>query len=342
MKLRYSKNSNFYKNLKGSFFEKNETLLNTAIAQNKVYISQPHRSSCKICGSKLPLELDFSSHGVDYVFCSNCTHLNGLRDDTLEYVNQLYINDSGDNYSKNYVDSEYEKRLSKIYVPKAEFLSENMPLNKFSVLDVGCGAGYFVGACKRAGIDVSGIDVSESMVGYGNFQLKQLFENDNLLGTVDEDEFNQLIINANVDVISVIGVIEHLRNPLSFFESFKASNASHLLYSVPMFSSTVIFENIFQEVFPRQLSGGHTHLFTEKSLDVMHSLLGAHPIAQWRFGSDFMDLYRAVLTMLSKSKGSEKLADYFSEEFLSNVDNLQEVLDRSHFCSEIHCLLSKD
>ena len=108
-----------------------------------------------------------------------------------------------------------------------------------------------------------------------------------------------------------------------------------------MFSFSAFIEVIFEEVFPRQLGGAHTHLFTEDSIKKMHEILGVNSISEWRFGTDFMDLYRSINTMLLKKKTSESMQEFLNKGFFSEIDNFQSVLDEKHFCSEIHCLVSK-
>jgi hypothetical protein len=128
---------------------------------------------------------------------------------------------------------------------------------------------------------------------------------------------------------------------MKFFEAFRTSEAKYLYYSVPMFSLSVILENVINNVFPRQLSGAHTHLFTEQSLIKMHDLIGVQPLAQWRFGTDAMDLYRHLIVSLQANNSSIKTVDYLSSNLRELVDGLQSVLDRAHFCSEVHCVATK-
>ena len=108
-----------------------------------------------------------------------------------------------------------------------------------------------------------------------------------------------------------------------------------------MFSFSVALENISKNVFPRQLSGGHTHLFTEQSLQKMNAIIGVQSIAEWRFGTDIMDLYRHTITNLHKNNSSQKLIDYLYKGFGEKIDEIQSIFDKNHFCSEIHCVASK-
>ncbi len=338
----YSKSSGFYRDAKKAFFQQNDALLEKSLSQNKLYVSQPHRVRCKICEADLGSDPDFSSHGISYVFCGDCGHLNGMHDDTKEFANQLYVAGAGEEYAKNYIDDDYENRTRNIYLPKLDFLIKNLPSNEFSVLDVGCGAGYFVMACRLRNIEARGLDVGESMVNFGNRQIGHLTgEDDAPLKSVSEQSLIEALGSTDMEVVSAIGVIEHLHDPRSFFDAFKSCGAKYLFYSVPMFSLSVALENVFKEVFPRQLSGAHTHLFSESSIVRMNELLGTQAVAEWRFGTDITDLLRATTTMLAKNGGSEKLIDYVSTGLGENVDGLQAVLDEAHFCSEIHCVVSK-
>ena len=109
-----------------------------------------------------------------------------------------------------------------------------------------------------------------------------------------------------------------------------------------MFSFSTILENVFNKVLPRHLSFGHTHLFTEKSIGVMHEIIDVTSIAEWRFGTDMMDLYRSLMVMLSNNHSTKKVIKYLNDGFAKNIDDLQSIIDRSGFCSEIHCVVKKN
>jgi len=356
--LKYSKSFNFYLQAKNDFFIHNLKLLNKAKNQNQSYKTQVIRTKCKICEAKLPSAVDFSSHGVEYLFCLNCEHLNGHYEDSESFTNEMYINEDGLDYAKNYLNNQlkvdepsisnanltkkaYRERTENTYIPKVDFLIENIPSEKFSVIDIGCGAGYFVAACILKNINATGYDVSKSMTSYGNEQLRLLTNHNNLLKNLSEDGIFGKIEETEATVITAIGVIEHLRSPQLLFGAFKKSRAQYLYYSVPMFSISAILENTFPHVFPRQLSGGHTHLFTESSISYMHKLLNSKSIAEWRFGTDMMDLYRSIIVMLQNNGSSSKMVKLTSKKIFPNIDAWQGIVDKSHFCSEIHCLIKK-
>jgi SAM-dependent methyltransferase len=338
--LKYSKPSSFYLKTKRDFFTGNDKLLQESIKQNELYTTQPQRNACKICEVVLPDTIDFQSHGVDYIFCSECSHLNGKFEDTQAFIEKLYISDKGSDYSNNYIDEDFIKRTKDIYVPKVDFLINSIPKKKYEILDVGCGGGYFVFAALLKKLNTNGLDVSKTMVDFGNNQISHHLKKKPLKFEKEKGFYNT-IINSDANVISAIGVIEHLREPHKFFTAFKQSKAQYLYYSVPMFSFSVALENIFKNIFPRQLSGGHTHLFTEQSIQKMNKVIGVQSVAEWRFGTDVMDLYRHTVTSLQKNNSSQKMIDYLHTGFGEKIDEIQSVFDNNHFCSEIHCIASK-
>jgi SAM-dependent methyltransferase len=337
---KYSKSSLFYLSTKRDFFSENNKLLAKSLQQNQLYAAQPRRHLCKLCHAALADVADFSSHGVSYAFCASCSHLNGIFDDTKSFIERLYISDGGTDYSTRYIDQDFVRRTTDIYLPKVDFLTNTIRGGPYKLLDIGCGSGYLVYAAQLRGLQASGIDVNKTMVDFGNAQISHLNKTTPLV-YASEDAFYQAIVGSEADVISAIGVIEHLREPHRFFAAFRESKTRYLYYSVPMFSFSVVLENVFRQVFPRQLSGGHTHLFTEQSIRKLHQIIGVDSIAEWRFGTDMMDLYRSAMVSLQRNNCSQRMCDYLAGGFGSKLDDMQSILDKNHFCSEIHCVACK-
>ncbi len=338
---KYSKASTFYLSTKQDFFSSNKDFLKDAVLKNKLYSNQPKRSSCKLCQASLTKKIDFYSHGVEYVFCEKCSHLNGIYEDSQSFVEKIYIDESGKEYASNYLDINFDKRASEVYLPKVDFLLTILPNKINKLLDVGSGSGYFVYAALLRNIEAIGLDISKTMVEFGNSQIKQNLSSTPLIFS-EENDFFELIKRTDANVVSAIGVIEHLREPYKFFEAFKQSKAEYLYYSVPMFSLSVFLENISGKVFPRQLSGGHTHLFTDESIIEMHKIMNVSSLGEWRFGTDIMDLYRHLVVNLQLNNVSQKMIDYLQNGLGENIDELQKVLDLNHFCSEIHIVAKKN
>ena len=73
----------------------------------------------------------------------------------------------------------------------------------------------------------------------------------------------------------------------------------------------------------------------------MASEIGFSELKSWKFGSDMMDLYRMLCVSLEQN-GQEKLRDYFAPKFMGMIDDLQLVVDKNEFASEIHMILKRN
>lgn len=336
--VKYGKPFGNLNSMKRNFFENNDGMLKMADDMAEVLSKQPKRTTCKICGAKLSAPL-FYSHGLGYIKCDECQHLNSEYCDTNEFASKVYVEDD---YSKNYSapDKEgYEKRLNSIYIPKAEFLKDSLKkegLNDISVLDIGAGCGYFVSALRRLDIPAVGIEVSKNQVEYGN-----ACAGENILTHVGLSDSIDYIKNTESNVVSAIGVLEHLIDLKDNLQAIKDNKKIKYLYaSVPMFSFSCAFEAANQHCYNRHTGGTHTHLFTNESIAYMAKEMGFEMAYEWRFGSDINDLYRFLTVSLSKNN-NEDFASYFSDKFVPLMDKLQLILDESEFSSEMHFILKR-
>ena len=73
----------------------------------------------------------------------------------------------------------------------------------------------------------------------------------------------------------------------------------------------------------------------------MNEKLGVKPIAQWRFGTDVMDLRRSIDIALKKAEASDYFRERVFKETEEYADDLQHIIDKAHNCSQIHVLAEK-
>ena len=320
---------------KTSFFEENEKHLNHVKAVNDFYKKQPPRNNCKTCGEPLD-EIDIFIHEVPYSLCKKCNHFNGRHEDTREFAEFLYADSDGDDYSKNYLNN-YSSRVNDIYIPKAKFLLEILNKNNvkdFSVTDIGCGGGHFIKACEDLDINGVGFDVNKMLIDLGSKMLiNNKIEYRNL------DKINELIKKTETEVLTLIGVLEHLMDPIGALSAFNESNAEYLYLQVPLFSFAAIQESMHDDVFPRQLNAGHTHLYTNESIQFLCDKFNLKRAGEWWFGTDFVDLFRHL--HIKVNSGSQVKSSMIQNYLGDHIDDLQEVIDRKKMCSGVNMILQK-
>lgn len=331
--VRYSKSYKNVLRLQKNYLDDNDLNLKNEIKINKKYIKQIKRKKCKNCLKKISRPT-FKSFQVKYSVCKNCGHLNGIFENTKKFTQQLYSNESGSHYDKEY-SNDFKDRVKNIYLPKVKFL-KSVIKSKLNIIDIGSGAGHFLKGCEDLKIDAKGYEISNFLVNFANTKLKR-----NKLKKVSIDEMFKILENEKkANVVSLIGVLEHFYDPSRFFQHFKKSKVKYLYLAVPLFSFSTFLENAFPKVYPRHLSGDHTHLYTKESLNYLSKKNNLKIIGEWWFGADIPDLCRSIL--ISSNYLDKKIyMQEFEKKIYSIIDDLQNILDRNKICSEVHMVFKK-
>ena len=342
MKEKFGKNSEASLDLKNIFIKKNDFLYADDQKINKQYLEQPKRVSCMNCLSPIG-DISFIKQEIPYSICENCSHLNGFHQDTQEFAKSIYSEDKDEAYVENYsakTKEDYLKRVKEIYLPKANFLYESLieagdHPNNYKILDFGAGLGYFVSSLGQLDFkDIRGLEVSKSCVNFANTMMKKEY-----LSLFKFEETKDILSHADDEIISMIGVLEHLQNPYEIIKTIKNNNKIKYIYiSVPIFGIAVFLELFFPNIMHRQLSRDHTHLYTKKSLEWIINHFDMKAISAWWFGLDMVDLYRLGSVSLSKSQ-DDKVINIWQEIFQPLIDNMQMQVDKSYQCSEVHMLI---
>lgn len=344
--IRFSKPVGAMFEHKKNYFEDNNSLLEKERELIELYISQPKRVSCKNCTEKLN-KPHFIKMGIPYIICARCGHLNGGNEDTDSFCNTLYRgdDDDGSSYAANYKTGHKEKyiaRLRDIYMPKVEFLRDALQVGgvdpeMLTYADLGAGGGYFVAGLLDAGLSSScGYEVSKDMV-----RLAGVMRPDVDLTLTNMADIYLLARSVKADVVSLIGVLEHLQNPREVLASLRDNpHVKYVYILVPLFSPSVFIEMSFPAVAQRLLGVWHTHLYTEKSIDYLCEEYGMSRIGEWWFGADIMDLYRSLMVTITQNSINDSFEEVFADMMFPLIDKLQGQLDRSKMCSEVHMLLN--
>ena len=231
--------------------------------------------------------------------------------------------------------------MKDIYRPKAKFLAEVLQeqgetLTELAFADIGSGSGYFVAALLEEDMsEVKGFEVSERQVELANAMLGR-----NLVLRHDITESLDIAARVDANVVSLIGVLEHVQKPRELLRALKDNRVVRYIFlSLPLFSHSVFFEMVFPDVMPRQLVGGHTHLYTESSINYLCQEFRLERVGEWWFGTDLVDLYRSVLVMLEKSQATKGMVRAWEKTFKPVIDDAQLALDKRRLSSEVHMVL---
>lgn len=335
---KYGKSVKGILKIKKNFLDENNKFLEIQNTINEIYKTQDKRQFCKCCMTSLKGN-EFFSHGLTYVLCDVCGHLNGKYEETAKFSETVYERTEYDDF---YIDKDEEKfndRVKAIYVPKLDFLMNVIgtdTIKSSKILDVGAGSGYFCKACLLKNLKVKGIEISEKQVVYASEMLKK-----DVVKKVNADESLEIIRQTDCNIVTMFGVIESVYNLQEIMNAIEYNdNIKYLYFNVPMFSLSVCLESVNPESFNRNLGGAHTHLFSNKSVKHLLGKFHLDMMAKWRFGSDMMDMWRFVSNKLNLMD-NQQLNEIFSEKFMSMIDDLQLVLDKHEFSSEVHIIAKK-
>jgi 2-polyprenyl-3-methyl-5-hydroxy-6-metoxy-1,4-benzoquinol methylase len=332
---------------KHKYFSQNAEELANSKRIGAIYSAQPLRTECKNCLTSKPSDpASFTKQDLVYWFCDHCGHVNGAHDDTEAFCAQVYTGSGSVNYARNYSSEDQEaffKRRDDIYVPKAEFLrdvleEEGLDPMEQQYADIGAGSGYFVSALHLLGMQyVVGYDVSLQQVEHGNALLGS-----SALQHMTSMDLERSASTLSQNIITFIGVIEHLRRPTQFMKDLGQNpSVTHVLLSVPLMSPAVFLEVAFQDVFHRHFAGRHTHCYNEQSLTWLARESGFEECAAWWFGSDLADIYRMVYVTMLQQQQDARVIEKWSETFLPVLDEMQKVIDKKKIASEVHLVLRK-
>jgi 2-polyprenyl-3-methyl-5-hydroxy-6-metoxy-1,4-benzoquinol methylase len=331
--IKFSKSYKNIFNIKKDFYKNNSENLNNVLKINNLYKKQPLRKNCKNCNSK-NLKSFIKNFGIKYKICNNCNHVNGEYQDTKKFAESVYFNKRGKGYAKNYL-KDYEERVRNIYLPKVNFLTSVIK-SKINLIDIGCGGGHFIKALEDKNINATGYEVSKKLCDLGKTKLKK----NKIINVNLDDSYKIVRESKNTDVMSMIGVLEHLVDPIKMLEAFQKSKIKYLYILVPMFSLSSFLENSFTKIFPRSLSGAHTHAYTENSINFLAKKFKLKIIGEYWFGTDIPDLYRSLLCS-GKILNRKIYQKEIKNKLVDLIDDLQKVLDKKKVCSEAHIIFKK-
>ena len=263
-----------------------ENALRLLSCQTRVY-------SCPICGSGrfAPFAAMFE---YSWVECSACGHLFCETPPGDAAVAALYSAEDARRCAQGaiYVDEElFRTRVNRIARPKAEFVASVVGERGLWV-DVGCGTGELLTAARPLGWICRGIEADADEIAFGRRRGLDI-----AAGFADASNIGGLVAGAHL--VSLVNVLEHIREPVELLVAASAAVASggYVVLEVPRHPSLSSLANqTFPELACRHIyAPDHLHVFTEESAERMLAGAGLRAVALWTFGQDFGDLVGTVI-----------------------------------------------
>ena len=302
------------------------------LAKNEKQIDN---NSCYLCGCQSYKEL-VKIQGFTYVQCDSCTHV---------FTTMRYADDSLKRfYQKNQYYSEITYaneetcfyRREHVAKPKIEFTEQFTSGFRGSWLDVGSGVGDIVSVAKEKGWRATGLEISEGSVKFA----KQIFDIELVQQPFEEFCQKNPKLTTSFDVVSFIGLLEHVVNPMDYLSrAWKMLRLNGLVViQVPNANSlstmvqTLFPEHVFRHMSPVE----HIMIFTEQSLFLALEKTGFKPIALWFFGMDVYELFNHFLLLDERVQGSELFTELYK-----NLNELQFVFDRQKLSDLLFCIAQK-
>ena len=185
----------------------------------------------------------------------------------------------------------------------------------------------------RAGLTRTvGYETSEELVDGANALFGGTLLRHNALNTLDK-----LAATVEADVIAMIFSLEHIPALRSFLSALRSNpRCRYFYFAVPTVSPSIMLEALFPHVMPRVLGLGHTHLFSDQSLERICREFGLRRAAEWWFGANAFDLHRFVSVQLGERAETKGAVAAWNDMVLPLIDDLQLVFDKHKLSSEIH------
>lgn len=236
--------------------------------------------SCIICKKSKRLKL-FQKKTL-HVFRCECGHVYSGYQPSQKALDEFYSKSNAMTQWSNLKKTGIENlRQTKKYTKIVDFIKEN---DVKEVLDIGCGNGFFLEMLPKS-IEKMGTDQNEVAVkvASGKGIKAYNFSIDEILNIMEENDHSY-------DVITVFGVLEHLKDPLWLMRKLKKHIKKYLIAIVPNVDSAVVRQT-WKDCFT--FCPQHLHYFGLNSIYDLFRLAGYKEKAYWTIEPELLPILKA-------------------------------------------------
>jgi len=273
---------------------------------------------CPVCDAP-DYEPEFEKHGVPLVRCANCD----LRFHTRIPAdpNDVYQASDYTVYTKEETDDHFNYRRERFGRERIELLEKHCgDLAEKSLLDVGCGEGYFLSVAKESCARCVGSEFSAHLRAFAHEKTGLTIYSEPLETFPDRD----------FDIITAFDVIEHIPEPLLFIQAATdlLSPGGHILIYTPNFDSFSV--RVMREHSSIVDGTEHVVLFNHTSLKKLGDRAGLQVVHTETRGLDIHSI-----TAYQSYLGQEP--NPFLEQ---RLDELQAMIDAAHCADYLRVIYS--
>lgn len=326
------------------------SFLEQSLPIDLLYSQQPERTHCSNCSQRKRIagqfERSIGTVTIPYWLCAECLHINGHFRLTDEFSKMLYAETEEEvslydiDFYEDTDDKSYMRRVEEIYRPKARFLKSVLlaageDVGTLKVLDVGAGAGHFVRALQEENFEAQGYEPIPAAV-------KTAYLN----GTPGVYQGSAAAVAEQIrateaNIVSFLCLLPHVESVNSIMEAcLENPNLDYVFQLLPLFSLSTILTIEFPNSVARVLSGSHTHLHTQESLQYLEHKYGIERIGAWWFGTDSFSLKiladRYAPGFSPTVPGTSITFPLFLLRDLDVLDSIQGSIDRNRASDQVH------
>ena len=275
---------------------------------------------CPICGNGQS-EVEFDSQGIKIRKCTDCTHR--YTDKVPNNIAEVYDSVDYQKAVENLEIKHKDYRMNRFGKERAQLVMDLFEDTTRNVLDVGSGWGYFLMLLKEAGFDCYGIELSQALA---EFSRKE-FDLDVVSTPIEEYQ-----TNIRFDIITLFGVIEHVKAPVNIMKKCKRllKDNGYILLFTPNFESVAV--NLKKQNANMVYPGQHLHHFTKRSMEKVCELIQMKLFSFCTKGLDVGDILSYY-----RYKEKEEVASFLSDK--SSL--LQSIIDEAGCGNHMRVILKE-